>query len=248
MACLGKGVRARPLKSGIQMPPDAHVTHGSTRTLVDPPPPLCASRGGAIGPAKPKLAPLQRKPSAEKGNRTLLSFLKTIGRSAVRTLRSGQEARRDAGDLLLLALRRVPPGGGTQRHRQPDSHERSGSDSRGPRGGSTSRIGGTEPRRQFERVCRDVPSRRSSSGRSGTFLLQTVGTSDASGTSRGAWHVVAGLPHMSSPRCGERGVHVSRRCAVSADARLRIRGLTRRIVGCSKWGAVAGVGTAWLTA
>ena len=33
---------------------------------------------------------------AEERNRTLLSFLKTIGRSAIRTRGSGQEAPRDA--------------------------------------------------------------------------------------------------------------------------------------------------------
>ena len=62
--------------------------------------PVCASSWrrywASIGPATAKLAPLQWKRSAEKGNRTLLSVQKTIARGAVRTRGSGQDAPRDA--------------------------------------------------------------------------------------------------------------------------------------------------------
>ena len=57
------------------------------------------------------MAPLQRKRGAEKGNRTLLSFLKTIGRSAVRTRGSGQEAPHDAviGQRYWPSIGPTPP-------------------------------------------------------------------------------------------------------------------------------------------
>src|SRR5579863_7782971 len=61
--------------------------------------------------AKSKLARLQRNRSAEEGNRTLLSSLKTIGRSAVRTLGSGQEAPHDAvtGQRYWPSIGPAPP-------------------------------------------------------------------------------------------------------------------------------------------
>src|ERR1019366_1394554 len=47
-------------------------------------------------PAKAKAQQYQRNRSAEEGNRTLPSLLKTIGRNVVRTQGSGREAPHDA--------------------------------------------------------------------------------------------------------------------------------------------------------
>src|ERR1017187_1925254 len=62
-------------------------------------------------PAQTKAQRYQRKQSAEEGNRTLLSFLKTIGRSAVRTRGSGQEAPHDAviGQRYWPSIGPTPP-------------------------------------------------------------------------------------------------------------------------------------------
>src|ERR1700721_1024024 len=62
-------------------------------------------------PAQGKAQHYQRNRSAEEGNRTLLRFLKTIGRSAVRTRGSGQEAPRDAvaGQRYWPGIGPAPP-------------------------------------------------------------------------------------------------------------------------------------------
>jgi Phage integrase family len=71
----------------------AHVTHASTEALVDAidaryGPRLRAPLRGGIGPvlaSETEIGSTGTKSSAEKGNRSLLSLVKTIGRSAVRT-------------------------------------------------------------------------------------------------------------------------------------------------------------------
>jgi hypothetical protein len=60
------------------------------------PTPFAPPLEGGIGPAKIEIGATATKSSAEEGNRTLPSLLKTIGRSAVQTRRNGQEAPHDA--------------------------------------------------------------------------------------------------------------------------------------------------------
>ncbi len=71
----------------------------------------CVSSRRSYWPSEIEIGSTPTKSSAEKGNRTLLSFLKTIGRSAVRTRGSGQEAPRDAvpGQRYWPGIGPAPP-------------------------------------------------------------------------------------------------------------------------------------------